>query len=173
MTSRGSSTFGGRGHIFQKTDVFLRKERPSPGISFWVRLLNSQVKKYCSCFVERSILGVRMDEHFLQIHLWLPDLFLPYRIQFAPQTGQTIWFILSSSETKLSKEDSTAFHVEISMSFSIFTNSFCPPSKLFDKSLKRRTHWNFNADGGFYQLFLSYNPGLLIVAIISLCRNVK
>jgi hypothetical protein len=48
-------------------------------------------------------------------------------MQILPQAGQTTYFILSSSEKRLFKEDKTAVYIGISMPTSHFTNSFCPP----------------------------------------------
>ena len=155
MTSRDSSTRGGRGHMSQKPDVFLRKVRPSPGISFCVCLLNNQSKKSCSCFAEASILGVRMKEHFLQIHLWVPvfffrsecnlhckqgkqydSFFLPPKTVF-PRKIQRLFTLkfqcispflptLFVHPQSCCKKLWTAVCIEISTHTAVFTNSFCP-----------------------------------------------
>ena len=78
--------------------VFLLNVRPSPGIPFWVCLLNSHFKNIFNCFYELSILGVWIPEQFLQYHLWDPDLFFPYLIQILLQTGQITCFIYLPSK---------------------------------------------------------------------------
>ena len=133
----------------------LRKVRPSPGISLCDCLPKSHLKKILSCLEVLSIFGVWIAEHFLQNHLWDPDLFFPYRIQTLLQTGQITCFIVPSSVKLISKKiqrhfflifqyfsdfsptlfvhpvscfkkDKTAVFIEKSTKTAVFTNSFCP-----------------------------------------------
>ena len=120
----------------QNRAVFLRKVRPSPGISLCVCLLNSHFKKTCSCFVVLSILGVMVMEQVLQRHLCEPDLFFPYLVHILPHTGQITCLILSSSEILLFKEDITRESAHTARVFPLFYQRVLSTLYLVSKKIK-------------------------------------
>ncbi len=120
----------------QNRAVFLRKVRPSPGISFCVRLLNSHLKKISSCFVVLSILGVMVMEQALQRHLWDPAFVLPCFMQALPHEGQITCFIIPSSRLSFFKEDISRENPCTARVFTLFYQHFLSTLYLVSKKIK-------------------------------------
>ena len=151
------------GQMFQNCAVFLRNVRPSPGISLCVCLPNNHFRKICSCFDVLSIFGVMIIEQWLQRHLCDPDLFFPYFVQTLPHEGQITCFIVSSSESAFFqgryKQKTVRYHNGFP---ALWPTLFVHPLSCF-KQLKTAVCPLFiRVNSGFYQLFLSYKPFMLL-----------
>ena len=120
----------------QNRAVFLRKVRPSPGISLCVCLLNSHLKKISSCFVVLSIFGVMVIEQLLQRHLWDPAFVFPCFIQALPHEGQITCFIIPSSGLSFFKEDISRENPYTARVFPMFYQHFLSTLYLVAKKIK-------------------------------------
>ncbi len=135
-TSLFDSIFGGMGQMSQNRAVFLRKVRPSPGISLCVCLLNSHLKKISSCFVVLSIFGVIVIEQLLQRHLCEPADVLPYLVQIFPQEGHITCLITPSSRLSFFKEDISKENPCIARVFPLCYQHFLSDLYLVSNNLK-------------------------------------
>ncbi len=71
----------------QNLEVLRLKVRPPPGRSACLSPDNSHARNSSSPLAERSIGLVEVAPHDGHLHLWEPDLVLPYLVIVAPHAG--------------------------------------------------------------------------------------